>query len=210
MSPDKQAGLVLAVSTLAVVTFAAVIDILHAPPTRTVLALAEGNASVVPVNVKSAHGVPAGTPLADRKLAFPVKNFDPANLRDTFDEGRGKHRHEALDIMAPRGTPVVAVDEGRVAKLFRSVAGGITVYQFDRDETHVYYYAHLDAYANGLAEGMYLKRGDLVGFVGSTGNAPANAPHLHFALFELGDDRRWWKGSAVNPYALLKSAAKSE
>ena len=142
--------------------------------------------------------------LAARRLEFPVRGLSAETLTDSFDERRGKAKHEALDIMARRGTPVLAVDDGRVVKLFRSVPGGITLYQFDAAETVAYYYAHLDGYAPGLAEGAAVKRGDLIGFVGSTGNAPASAPHLHFAVFELGAERKWWKGKAVNPYAWLK------
>jgi murein DD-endopeptidase MepM/ murein hydrolase activator NlpD len=207
MSPGKQAGLVLAVATLAVVTAIAVIELLRAPPRQAGLAL---HAAAARHESAAGDAKQPRAPPAARRLAFPVKDFDPANLRDSFDEIRGKHRHEALDIMAARGTPVVAVDDGRVARMLRNLAGGITLYQLDRDEAHVYYYAHLDAYAKGLAEGAYLKRGDLVGFVGSTGNAPAHAPHLHFGIFELADGRRWWKGRAVNPYPLLRAAAKSE
>jgi peptidoglycan LD-endopeptidase LytH len=138
--------------------------------------------------------------LPSRQLLFPVHGYDLSQLRDTFDERRGKAKHEALDIMAKRGTPVLAVDDGRVVKLFRSVTGGITLYQFDAAETVAYYYAHLDRYAPGIAEGRHLKRGDVIGYVGSTGNAAADAPHLHFAIFRLGADRKWWKGEAVNPY----------
>lgn len=141
--------------------------------------------------------------LAARELLYPLKGASRSTLRDNFDEGRAGHRHEALDIMAPRGTPVVAVDGGRVAKLFTSAAGGITVYQFDRDERYVYYYAHLDRYAKGLAEGQWLERGQVLGYVGSTGNAKPDAPHLHFTIFRLGPDKRWWKGKAVNPYPYL-------
>jgi len=141
--------------------------------------------------------------LASRNLLFPLKGVHRAAMRDNFDEGRPGHRHEALDIMAPRGTPVVAVDAGRVAKLFTSAAGGITVYQFDRDETYVYYYAHLDRYAKGLREGQSLERGEVLGYVGSTGNAKPDAPHLHFTIFRLGSDKRWWKGKAVNPFPYL-------
>jgi murein DD-endopeptidase MepM/ murein hydrolase activator NlpD len=141
--------------------------------------------------------------LMSRRLLIPVPGIDHAKLRDNFAETRGGRRHEALDIMAPRGTPVHAVDEGRVVKLFDSKAGGITVYQFDRDEKFAYYYAHLDRYADGVVEGVNLKRGEVLGFVGTTGNAPANAPHLHFTIFRLGPDKRWWKGTAVNPYPFL-------
>jgi murein DD-endopeptidase MepM/ murein hydrolase activator NlpD len=95
-----------------------------------------------------------------------------------------------------------------VAKLFTSAAGGLTVYQFDSGEQFTYYYAHLDRYAADLKEGTLLKRGDLVGYVGSTGNAPASAPHLHFTIFRLGPDKRWWKGPAVNPFPYLVSEAR--
>ncbi len=141
--------------------------------------------------------------LATRKLLMPVQGLDPKALRDNFDETRGIRRHEALDIMAARGTPVVAADDGTIAKLFRSVAGGITIYQYDPAEKFVYYYAHLDRYRDGLAQGEAVKRGDVIGYVGSTGNAPANAPHLHFTIFQLGPEKKWWRGKAVNPYPYL-------
>jgi murein DD-endopeptidase MepM/ murein hydrolase activator NlpD len=146
---------------------------------------------------------PATRELQDRSLAFPLPEQHRPTLRDNFAEARGKAKHEALDLMAPRGTPVLAVDDGRIAKLFTSAAGGITVYQFDPEQRHVYYYAHLDRYAAGLKEGAWVARGTTLGFVGSTGNAAPNAPHLHFAVYRLGADKRWWKGEAVNPYPLL-------
>src|SRR5436190_16950113 len=154
--------------------------------------------------VAAAIAMPASRPIADRKLVFPLPSYDRSKLRDNFEEGRGKRKHEALDIMAPRGTPVLAVDDGHVAKLFTSAAGGLTIYQFDPSGEYAYYYAHLDHYAKGLAEGQKLKRGDVIGYVGSTGNAPANAPHLHFGIAELGPERQWWKGKAINPYPYLK------
>jgi len=140
------------------------------------------------------------------RLLMPVEGITPEQLHDTFDEQRagGLRRHEALDIMAPRGTPVRAVDGGNVAKLFKSVAGGLTVYQFDPSETLAYYYAHLDRYAEGLQEGQRIHRGDLIGYVGSTGNASEDAPHLHFAIFRLGPERQWWKGDPINPYPMLR------
>lgn len=134
---------------------------------------------------------------------MPVAGARTIDLRDSFDEARGGRRHEAIDILAPRGTRVVAVDEGKVEKLFTSKQGGLTVYQFDRDGTHAFYYAHLDHYAEGLAEGTYLRRGDPVGYVGTTGNAPPGTPHLHFAIFELGPEREWWSGKPIDPYPLL-------
>ena len=141
---------------------------------------------------------------APRPLIIPVAGVGRSAMRDSFDEGRGNHRHEAIDILAPRGTPVIAADDGVVRKLFTSVAGGLTVYEFDPDQRYCYYYAHLDGYAPGLHEGQLLHRGDVLGYVGTTGDAPKNTPHLHFALIRLDPDRRWWKGTYVNPYPLLR------
>ena len=129
----------------------------------------------------------------------------PAKLADTYDQPRGNERHhEALDIMAPKGTKVVAASDGRIVKLFTSKPGGLTIYQFDPTEKYAYYYAHLDRYADGLQEGAQVKRGDVIGYVGTSGNADPNAPHLHFAVFELTPEKQWWKGTPVNPYPLLQ------
>lgn len=143
--------------------------------------------------------------LAARKPMVPVEGIAPQSLRDNYEQVRGLRKHEALDIMAAHGTRVFAVDDGKLVKLFRSVPGGITAYQFDPQGQLAYYYAHLDRYADGLREGMALKRGDLIGYVGSTGNAAADAPHLHFAVFRLGPDRKWWQGDPVNPYPALRN-----
>ena len=140
---------------------------------------------------------------APRAMIIPVAGVGPAAIRDMFNDARGGRRHEAIDIMAPTGTPVIATDDGEVKKLFTSKPGGLTVYQFDPDQRFCYYYAHLDRYAPGLHEGQLLRRGEVLGYVGTTGNAPKNAPHLHFALIRLDKDRRWWKGTYVNPYPLL-------
>ena len=138
------------------------------------------------------------------KLLVPVEGIAYSQLSDTFDQPRGQERHhEALDIMAPTGTPVRAAGDGKVVKLFNSKPGGITLYQFDPQEQHAYYYAHLDKYADGIKEGMQLKRGDLLGYVGATGNADPSAPHLHFAVVALTPEKQWWKGTPVNPYPLL-------
>ena len=144
--------------------------------------------------------------LAEKRLLFPLPAEHAKGLRDSFSEKRGGHIHEAVDIMAPRGTPVFAVDDGRVTKRFVSVPGGNTIYQFDATETFTYYYAHLDRYADGLEDGTLVKRGDVIGYVGSTGNAAPNAPHLHFTIFRLGPLRQWWKGEAVDPYPYLAVA----
>lgn len=166
-------------------------------------------ASAVPAAVPQMTGAMApssGAPElpAPGSLLLPVLGADKARIRDQFNETRGTQRvHEAVDIMAPRGTPVVAVADGPVAKLFTSKPGGLTVYQFDATGRLAYYYAHLDAYAPGLKQGAMLRRGDPIGEVGSTGNALPDAPHLHFAVFVLGPERQWWVGTAINPYPLL-------
>jgi murein DD-endopeptidase MepM/ murein hydrolase activator NlpD len=147
---------------------------------------------------------PAIEELRRRHLSLPVNGVRAEQLVPTFDEARGDRPHEAIDIMAPRGTPVVATEDGRIAKLFWSKAGGHTIYQFDPTDTYVYYYAHLDRYADDLAEGRAVRRGQTIGYVGSTGNAKADAPHLHFAIFLLTPEKRWWDGAALDPYPVLR------
>ena len=147
------------------------------------------------------------TALRSRALLIPVPSVPASALTDSYLQARGDiHRraHEALDIAAPRGTPVVAVDDGHIAKLFVSKPGGITLYQFDPTSEFAYYYAHLDRYAAGLTEGAALRRGDVIGYVGSTGNASRNAPHLHFAVFRLGPERQWWRGTPINPFEIWR------
>jgi len=151
---------------------------------------------------------PAAPLLASRPLVIPVAGIAPEALVDTYNQARGGRKHEAIDIMAPRGTPVHAVDDGKLVKLFTSVPGGLTIYQFDPAGRLAYYYAHLDRYAEGVKEGMQLRRGDLIGYVGFTGNASPEGPHLHFAVFQLGPEKQWWKGEPVNPYPMLKAAER--
>jgi peptidoglycan LD-endopeptidase LytH len=138
-------------------------------------------------------------------LIIPVRGIEASALFDTYNEqrGSGTRTHEALDIPAPRGTPVLSATGGRVLKLFDSKAGGKMVYAADSSERFILMYAHLDSYANGLAEGQPLHRGQVIGAVGTTGNAPPNLPHLHFAVARSSDVKQWWKGSPVNPYPLL-------
>ena len=142
--------------------------------------------------------------LRARHLEVPVRGVARSALRDSYDDTRAGGQHEALDIPAPRGTPVVAVEDGRIAKLFQSRAGGTTIYQFDPTSTYVYYYAHLQRYAEHLQEGEAVSRGDVLGYVGTSGNAPENAPHLHFAIATLDADKRWWGGTPINPYKVLE------
>ena len=142
--------------------------------------------------------------LAARKLLIPVAGVLANQLHDTFNQARGDARqHKALDIMAPEGTPVLATSDGMVLKLFQSVNGGITLYQLDPSSRYAFYYAHLMRYAEGIAEGMELRRGDVIGYVGDTGNAGTGNFHLHFGISKLVSSRKWSGGEPINPYPLL-------
>jgi murein DD-endopeptidase MepM/ murein hydrolase activator NlpD len=143
------------------------------------------------------------TTLHAKRLLVPVAGVKAASVPDTFGERRGSRPHAALDILAPRGTPVLSVDAGRVVKRYTSDAGGLTLYVADPSGRFVYYYAHLDRYNPAVVEGGTLARGDTVGFVGTSGNAAPTVPHLHFAIARVADARQWWKGTPVNPHTLL-------
>lgn len=142
--------------------------------------------------------------LRARNLIVPVAGLDAQSIVPSFSQARGVHAHEAIDLMAAAGTPVVAVEDGTVARLFTSQAGGLTIYQFDPTRSVAYYYAHLQGYASGVVEGGALRRGQVIGYVGSTGNADPAAPHLHFAIFVLGPEKRWWQGTAIDPYPVFR------
>jgi murein DD-endopeptidase MepM/ murein hydrolase activator NlpD len=153
-------------------------------------------------------GPGASTAAPPQGVLIPVSGVTPRELRDTFHEARGGGRtHHAMDILAPRGTPVVAAVDGTIRKLFTSKGGGLTIYQYDRSGQRLYYYAHLDAYAPGLAEGTFLPRGSVIGYVGTTGNAPPGTPHLHFSIEDLPPTGEWWKGRPLNPYPVLMENA---
>jgi murein DD-endopeptidase MepM/ murein hydrolase activator NlpD len=137
------------------------------------------------------------------KIGPPLDSLKTTELRDSFNEIHHGHRHEAIDIMRPRGTPIRAVTDGFIRKVFISRQGGLTIYEFDRASDYCFYYAHLDHYADEIREGVPVARGDVIGYVGSTGDAMPDAPQLHFAIFKLGPDKRWWKGEAINPYPIL-------
>ena len=147
---------------------------------------------------------PPAAELEDRDLLIPVEGYSADRLVRSYEDARGSRKHEAIDILAPSGTPVRAVENGRIARLFFSKAGGITIYQFDPTERYCYYYAHLDRYADGLRENEPVRRGQVIGYVGTSGNAPKDTPHLHFAIFRLTDEKRWWEGTPLDPYDVLK------
>ncbi len=158
-----------------------------------------GRTGVIPTSA------PESKDLAARHLTIPVSGIPADKLVRSYHDSRsGGREHEALDILAPTGTPVVAVEDGTVAKLFNSKAGGITLYQFDPGKEYAYYYAHLDRYADGIKEGDEIHRGQVIGFVGTTGNAPKDTPHLHFAVFRLTPEKHWWQGTPIDPYDILR------
>jgi murein DD-endopeptidase MepM/ murein hydrolase activator NlpD len=161
-----------------------------------------------------AEAVPTigGDPIADlrrRKLRLPLDTADIQAMKGSFSErrGGGSRGHEAVDILAPRETPIHAVEDGTIAKLFNSKAGGLTIYQFDPTGRFCYYYAHLQRYAEGLKDGQAVDAGEVIGYVGTSGNAPPNTPHLHFAIFELTADRQWWKGRPLDPYEVFRGSS---
>ena len=168
---------------------------------------------ILPLPVARINGTANGsgsTPVATTAqangagLLLPVQGITPSQLSDTFTDARGAGRsHDAIDIMAAAGTPVLAVADGHVEKLFNSKLGGLTIYEFNPDGTLAYYYAHLQRYAEGVMEQQAITRGQVIGYVGSTGDASPDAPHLHFAIFKLGPEKQWWKGDAINPYPEL-------
>jgi murein DD-endopeptidase MepM/ murein hydrolase activator NlpD len=143
------------------------------------------------------------------ELAIPVAGIEKKSLVNTWGDSRVGHLHSAIDIMAARGTPVVSAAAGSVIKLFTSRAGGLTVYVADPTKTWVYYYAHLDSYAPGLTVGMPIAQGDILGYVGTTGNASPNAPHLHFEIERLPPTGEWWRGEPVNPYPILMARGRT-
>jgi peptidoglycan LD-endopeptidase LytH len=171
---------------------------------------ADPPASPPPADSSPADSSPAAVATTDletlrqKRLRIPIDGVTRAALQPSFAQLRGTRQHEAIDILAPRGTPVRAVESGPVAKLFVSDRGGITVYQYDPSGAFCYYYAHLDRYADGLQEGQQLREGDIIGYVGTTGNAPPETPHLHFAIFRIQEAGRWWEGTAIDPYEVLQ------
>jgi peptidoglycan LD-endopeptidase LytH len=182
------------------------------------------NATVSPTATPDASPSPSPTPvaspqaqsltgdptsaLASMRLLIPVEGVAPDKLQDTFKDARSEGRvHDAIDIIAPRGTPVLAATDGRVVKLFNSAKGGITLYQLAAaDEHYVLYYAHLERYADGLSEGRVARRGETIAYVGDTGNATPGNTHLHFQIYRVADPKHFWTGENLNPYPLLRGA----
>jgi murein DD-endopeptidase MepM/ murein hydrolase activator NlpD len=166
-----------------------------------------GCAGHQPAPAPVAPGIASSTQsvyLMSRELMVPVSGIRPSQVPDTYRSPRtGGREHRALDILAPRGTPVLAADYGRVLRMRTNPAGGITIYEIDAGNRFVYYYAHLDHYASTLSEGKDVAKGEIIGYVGTTGNAPANVPHLHFQLMKRPNAARWWDGEPIDPKPFL-------
>lgn len=165
----------------------------------TLLMTARTVAVPPPAEVPHASAVAGG----NESLVIPVAGVDKSALRDDFAAIHSGHPHHAIDILAPRGTRVLAAVDGTIRKLFESHDGGLTIYEFDVSRDRSYFYAHLDAYASDIVEGMRVRQGDVIGYVGTTGNAPPGTPHLHFAITILPPDKAWSKGEAIDPYPIL-------
>ncbi|CTP91570.1 M23 family metallopeptidase [Xanthomonas graminis] len=180
----------------------------QSPPEATIPASAPTAADTPPTPPAATAATAAAAPAPANNgadLLIPVQGVTRDQLQDTFTDARSQgRRHDAIDILAPAGTPVLAVADGNVEKLFDSERGGLTVYQFEPSGRYAYYYAHLQRYADGLAEKQPIRRGQVLGYVGSTGNADPGAPHLHFEVHRLGPEKQWWKGESLNPYPLLR------
>ena len=181
------------------------------PAPEDSLATGHGEGLVPPPRAGAAAAVATAAELAalGARMVVPVAGVAREELVNSYDDARGAadagaRRHDALDILAPRGTPVLAASAGRVIKLFDSERGGLTVYTLDEGGKFVLLYAHLDRYAPGIREGKSVKQGEMIGYVGTTGNANPATPHLHFAVARSADPRQWWQGTPVNPYRLLR------
>ncbi len=166
------------------------------------------NASPSPASVEPGAiqpAVPANSFVGSLKLIVPVVGVKPEQLLDTFADARSEGRvHDAIDIPAAAGTPVVAAADGEIVKLFQSDRGGITIYQLARDQKLIFYYAHLQRYADGLAVGKVVRQGDVIAYVGDTGNAGVGNFHLHFSISIVADPKRYWEGTNINPYPVLR------
>jgi murein DD-endopeptidase MepM/ murein hydrolase activator NlpD len=164
------------------------------------------DASPAPENFASPqNSIISGSFVGKLQLIIPVVGVKPDQLRDTFMDARSEGRaHDAIDIMAPAGTPVVAASDGEIVRLFQSERGGTTIYQLSPDKKLVFYYAHLQRYADGLVVGKFARQGEVIAYVGDTGNAGAGNYHLHFSIAVLADPKRYWDGTNINPYPLLR------
>ena len=158
-----------------------------------------------PLQIPASPALPTPEGALPSNLIVPVAGVRPDQLRDTFSESRSEGRvHDAIDIAAPLGTPVLAAADGTIIKLFHSERGGTTIYQLSTDQKFIYYYAHLDRYSESLTEGHLARQGETIAYVGDSGNAGAGNYHLHFSIALVSDPKHYWEGVNINPYPLLR------
>jgi murein DD-endopeptidase MepM/ murein hydrolase activator NlpD len=165
--------------------------------------------AIVPdtIELSASQSADAIDELRHKQLIFPIQGIDPQSIKGSYYEVRGNSLHHASDIAAARNTPVLAAGDGKIGRLWLSKAGGNTIYEIDPSGKYAYYYAHLERYAPALKEGAPVKRGQIIGFVGTSGDAPPNCPHLHFAFSKLAKPGVWWPGGSVDPYEVFKGTA---
>ena len=181
---------------------------------RSATRLPSTELSTAPQYPPSSGPAPSSSPPSSKDYALdliiPVEGARPVDLRDSFDAARsGGRLHHAIDILAPRGTPVMAATDGEIVRLSYNAAGGITIYQMSDDRKIVFYYAHLDSYADDLLKGDYVRQGDIIGYVGNTGNAASGSCHLHFSIWAVTDPKKYWTGDNINPYPILRDVDSS-
>ena len=177
--------------------------------TETPLPMPSFAETVAPTQIPAPTEPPyAGYPAYS--LVIPVKGVKREQLQDNYNEMRDYERpHDAIDIPAPQGTPVVAAADGEIAKFYDSEKGGITIYQYSSDKKLVYYYAHLQSRSDQIQEKQFVKRGTIIAYVGDTGNAGAGNFHLHFAISAIDEPNRYFEGTSINPYPLLKNGIEA-
>jgi len=181
-----------------------------APPAAKPVAASRPGRSTTPefpgatVAVMGGSSASAAAYLVSRHIIVPVAGADMSKVEDSFYEARdGGRTHRAIDILAPRNTPILAADDGKIIRMTTSELGGISMYTVDPDARLVYYYAHMDHYNDAMSPGREIVKGDTLGFVGTTGNAPKDTPHLHFQVMSWPADNKYWDGEAIDPYEAL-------
>jgi len=206
----------LVLGLAAIVTGVCSRPVLYYPVTEAAPATVVASPTLVRHDSTLAHATPsAGVDieyLAQRRILLPVAGADPRKLEDSFDEGRdgGERVHRAIDILAPRGTPILSADDGRILRMTTSTLGGISMYAVDPESRLVYYYAHMDRYNAAMTPGRTIAKGDTLGFVGTTGNAPKDLPHLHFQVMRWPADGKYWNGEPIDPFQTLRALAGRE
>lgn len=182
------------------------------PPPAPVVATPAPPRAVVPADSNASSASSDAEYLRRRHILLPVAGADMSRVDDTFNDGRdgGERTHHAIDILAPRGTPILSADDGRILRMSTNTLGGISMYTVDSDARLVYYYAHMDRYNDAMSPGRAIVKGDTLGFVGTTGNAPKDTPHLHFQVMRWPADGKYWNGEPIDPFEALGGIGRDE